>query len=102
MIALLIVLLVIVTGLAVAAVMGRFGGVIDGSMDDPVRTSAFEALPEGHLTSEEVSKLRFDQTARGYRMGQVDDVLDRLRSALDDRDAEIADLRSQLRNTADH
>ncbi|GAB3756182.1 hypothetical protein GCM10027599_21010 [Yimella radicis] len=87
----LIVLLVVVAGLAVAAVMGRFGGF----MDDAVTTTPFETLPDGHLTSDDVASLRFDQTVRGYRMGQVDDVLDRLREALDDRDAEIARLRAE-------
>lgn len=91
MIVVLIILLVLVAGLAVAAVMGRFGGFLD----DPVGTSAFETLPEGVVNSDDVAALRFDQTVRGYRMGQVDDVLDRLRVALDERDAEIARLRAE-------
>lgn len=92
MIVLLIVLLVLVTGLAVAAILGRFGG---GFMDDPVTTTPFEPPPAGPLDSDAIGRLRFDQTLRGYRMGQVDDVLDRLRGELDDRDAEIARLRAE-------
>lgn len=92
MIVVLIVLLVLVTGLAVAAVLGRFGG---GAMDDPVTTTPFEPLPSGALKSADVAEIRFDQTMRGYRMGQVDDVLDRLRTELDERDAEIARLRAE-------
>lgn len=91
MIVVLIVLLVLVTGLAVAAVLGRFGG----AMDDPVTTTPFEPLPAGALKSADVAEIRFDQTMRGYRMGQVDDVLDRLRTELDERDAEIARLRAE-------
>lgn len=97
MIVVLIVLLVVVAGLAVAAVMGRFGGF----MDDSVRTSPFERLPEGEVSAQDVAALRFDQTVRGYRMGQVDDVLDRLREALEERDAEIAYLREQRRATVE-
>ncbi|GAB3586607.1 DivIVA domain-containing protein [Calidifontibacter terrae] len=89
MIAVLIVLLVVVAGVAVAAVMGRFSG----HLDDAVHTTPFEPLPAGPVTADDVAALRFDQTVRGYRMGQVDDVLDRLRAELLERDAEIARLR---------
>lgn len=92
MIVVLIVLLVLVTGLAVAAVLGRFG---ESFMDDPVTTTPFEPLPSGPLRSADIADVRFDQTVRGYRMGQVDDVLDRLRAELEDRDAEIARLRAE-------
>lgn len=86
----LIVLLVVVAGLAIAAVAGRFSG----QLDDSVRTTPFEPLPSGPVTADEVASVRFDQTVRGYRMGQVDDVLDRLRDELAQRDAEIARLRA--------
>lgn len=98
MIVVLIVLLVLLTGLAVAAVLGRFGG---GFMDEAVTTTPFEALPDGPLDSSDVAELRFDQTVRGYRMGQVDDVLDRLRAELDERDAEIARLRAERDESID-
>ncbi len=90
MIVVLIVLLVAVAGLAVAAVAGRFSG----HLDDAVHTTPFEPLPAGPIGPDEVGALRFDQTMRGYRMGQVDDVLDRLRDELAERDAEIARLRA--------
>lgn len=91
MIVVLIVLLVVVAGLAVAAVMGRFSG----HLDDAVRTTPFESLPAGPVSSDDIGALRFDQTVRGYRMGQVDDVLDRLRDELAQRDAEISRLRRE-------
>lgn len=86
MFAFLIVLLVLVIGLVVAGVIGLYGG----HLDPPVRTSPFEqlALP---VTPDDVDSLRFDQTLRGYRMGQVDDTLDRLRDALADKDRELAE-----------
>ncbi len=91
MIVFLIVLLVVVVGLVLAAVVGRFGGYLDA----PTGTSPFEPLPRGEITAEDIDTLRFDQTLRGYRMGQVDDVLDRLRAELDARDREIARLRAK-------
>ncbi|NHN55066.1 DivIVA domain-containing protein [Calidifontibacter sp. DB0510] len=91
MIVLLIAVLVIVVGVVVAAVLGRF----EASMDQPVRTTAFQPLPEGALSDADLDQLRFDQTLRGYRMGQVDDVIDRLREELADRDAEIRRLRDE-------
>ena len=42
---------------------------------------------------EDVGGLRFALAFRGYRMDQVDDVLDRLSVELSERDAEIARLK---------
>lgn len=105
MFAFLIVLLVLVIGLVVAGVIGVYGG----HLDPPVHTSPFEQLP-ATVTPDDVDTLRFDQTLRGYRMGQVDDTLDRLRDALADkdrqlaqRDARIAELTGQrLDSVTDH
>ncbi len=41
---------------------------------------------------EDVDRLRFSLGLRGYRMDQVDDVLDRLRDQLAAKDARIAEL----------
>lgn len=86
MFALLIVLLVLVIGLVVAGVVGWYGG----HLDPPVRTSPFEPLPE-RFEPGQIDTLRFDQTLRGYRMGQVDDTLDRLRDELAERDRLLAE-----------
>lgn len=90
MIALLLALLVVVVGLAVAVAVGRIP--VTG-MGDPTTTSPYEGLPEGPVTDEDLEQLRFDQTMRGYRMNQVDGVIDRLRDELLERDHEIARLR---------
>lgn len=74
MMLLLIVVLVLVVGAIVAVVTGRVG--VD-SMSAPTETSSFE-LPEGPLGRAGVDAVRFDQRLRGYDMGQVDAVLDRL------------------------
>jgi DivIVA domain-containing protein len=54
-------------------------------------------LPEDRrVTSEDVRALRIAVTARGYRMVEVDWLLDQLAQSLDERDAEIAALRAEL------
>lgn len=86
MFAFLIVLLVLVIGLVVAGAVGLFGG----HLDPPVHTSPFQQLPLP-VVPQDIDALRFDQTLRGYRMGQVDDTLDRLRDALVQKDRELAE-----------
>ena len=91
MLVFLIALLVVVIGLVIFAILGHFGA----HLEDPTGTSPFESLPRGIVTPEDIDQVRFDQTLRGYRMGQVDEVLDRLRAELQARDDEIAMLRGE-------
>ena len=54
-------------------------------------------LPEDRaVTAADVRALRITVTARGYRMAEVDWLLDQLARTLDERDAEIAGLRAEL------
>lgn len=85
MMVVLIIVLVLVIGALVAVVTGRIG--LD-SMSGAGSTQSFE-LPEGRLGARGVDAVRFDQALRGYNMGQVDAVLDRLFD-------EIAQLESRL------
>jgi len=62
---------------------------------DPDRSPV--ELPEDRaVTSADVRALRITVTARGYRMAEVDWLLDQLARTLDERDAEIAGLRAEL------
>jgi DivIVA domain-containing protein len=55
------------------------------------------ALPDARpVTSDDIRALQFSVTARGYRMTEVDWLLDQFALVLDERDAEIAALRAQL------
>jgi DivIVA domain-containing protein len=55
------------------------------------------ALPDDRLVaSEDVDNVRFAVGMRGYRMDEVDDVLDRLAADIAERDARIADLESRM------
>lgn len=50
------------------------------------------SLPAGPLAPEDIGRLRFSLAPRGYRMSQVDQVLERLSAELADRDRRIAQL----------
>ncbi|MGZ4600759.1 MAG: DivIVA domain-containing protein [Oryzihumus sp.] len=90
MIVFFLLVVVLLIGLTAAVVTGRIGGV----MADPVSTSPFEGLVPGRLAAQDVTGLRFDLGLRGYRMDQVDAVLDRLADELAARDEELAALRA--------
>lgn len=83
-----------VAALGVAA-MAAAGGM--GQMDrDPVHDTYRQDLPGHPLTDEDIGRLRFGVTLRGYAMGQVDDVLERLGREIAERDGEIAALRAAV------
>lgn len=85
---------VVVAALGVAAVVaaGSFGGM----KREPVRDYYRQDLPADRpLTPAEIGQVKFAITLRGYSMAQVDDLLDRLREEIADRDATIAELTGQ-------
>ncbi|THJ66038.1 DivIVA domain-containing protein [Arthrobacter echini] len=53
-------------------------------------------LLPGSVSAQDVDAVRFGLGMRGYRMDQVDEVLDRLAAAIAERDAEIEHLRLHL------
>ena len=79
-----------VAALGVAA-MAAAGGM--GQMNrEPVYDTYRQDLPDRPLTAQDVRGLRFGIALRGYAMGQVDDVLERLATEVAERDARIAEL----------
>jgi DivIVA domain-containing protein len=79
-----------VAALGVAA-MAAAGGM--GQMNrEPVYDTYRQDLPDRLLAAEDVRRLRFGIALRGYAMGQVDDVLERLAAEVAERDARIAEL----------
>jgi DivIVA domain-containing protein len=84
----LLLIVVLLIGLTVAAVMGR----ISGSMADATSSLAFVGLPAGSLSAEDIDQLHFDQALRGYRMDQVDEVIDALSARLRELEADVASL----------
>ena len=82
--------LAVVVAIAFVAI-GRLGELPEADVD-----IAEPFLPEGAVTPEGLAGTRFAVGLRGYRMSQVDDVLDRVIRDLADRDLRIAELESEL------
>lgn len=83
-------LVVIVALLAAVGWLAIGGG---GHMSEPEPDRPDLALPgEGLLAREDVDRVRFSVGARGYRMDEVDDVLDRLAQEIEMREQRIAEL----------
>ncbi len=70
---------VLVVGGSAALLVGR---VPFDPMAPAVKTTPDTGLPTGELRSGDVAMIRFDTALRGYRMDQVDEVLERLRFEL--------------------
>jgi DivIVA domain-containing protein len=81
-------ILVLLIGLTGAAVMGRIGGF----MAEPTSTHAFSGVPTGPFSEHDIEQLHFAQAIRGYRMDQVDEVIDALSARLRELETELASL----------
>ena len=88
---------VVVAVATAAAVLGR----VDGSLADATTTMSHIPLPDDHLTEADIEELRFDTALRGYRMSQVDAVIDRLRREIGDLDDELTRVREMHRSGVD-
>lgn len=82
---------VVVLCFVVALVLGLVGG----GMGAPTSSLSHEPLPDDELHDSDLDELRFDAGLRGYRMSQVDGVVDRLRRELREKDEQIAVLRGE-------
>jgi DivIVA domain-containing protein len=89
---LLTLLILAVVGLVAAVAAGR----IAGGLDEPSSSLPGRGLPAGRVGAGDLERVRFSPALRGYRMDEVDDVLDRVTEELELRDEEIAELRSAL------
>ncbi|MER5776876.1 DivIVA domain-containing protein [Streptomyces sp. NPDC002039] len=90
---LLIALVVVVTAVTLAVVGGGAEAVLPEAEPDRVADGLPDARP---VARTDIDALRLPVAARGYRMAEVDDVLDRLGAELDERDARIAELTAQV------
>ncbi len=84
---------VVVLCFAVALVLGLVGG--QGGLGGASSSLSHERLPEGELHDADLDDLVFDVGLRGYRMSQVDGVVDRLRRELREKDEQVAVLRGE-------
>lgn len=91
MIVLLLVTLALIVGLVAALLLARGRVSLHAA---PVTTSMGGGLPTGPVTPADIKGVRFDTVVRGYRMDQVDDVLERLEAELIAAHDEIRMLRA--------
>ncbi len=82
--------------IVVCCVVALILGLASGAMSRPTSSLSHEPLPEDPIEDADFDDLAFDIAARGYRMSQVDGVVDRLRRELREKDAEIAVLRGEV------
>jgi DivIVA domain-containing protein len=96
----LLISLVVVIAAVTLAVLGSgdgHGRTATGGLADADPDRLEDSLPAGRpVERADVDTLRLPTGVRGYRMREVDDVLDRLGAELAERDARIAELRSAL------
>ena len=85
--------------LTVVAVLlvGVFAGMLAGRIGydplaEPVRSQPDVGLSDG-FTARSISDVHFDTALRGYRMDQVDRVLDTLQERIAEQERELASLR---------
>ena len=88
MLALFVVVAIAVVG-GIAVLVARDRPLIT---EDPVGARALAWSPEEGVGPRDLAEVRFAVALRGYRMEEVDRVLDDTRAALEDRDARIAEL----------
>lgn len=92
-------LVVIVALLAAVGWLAIGGG---GHMSEPTPDRPDLALPgDGLLARTDVDRVRFSVGARGYRMDEVDDVLDRLAQEIELREQRIAQLEGRAPQVAE-
>ncbi|AOP49941.1 DivIVA domain-containing protein [Streptomyces lydicus] len=90
---LLIAMVVVVAAVTLVVVGGGDGGGLRDSEPDRL----YDPLPEDRpVARADVDAVRLPVAVRGYRMDDVDDVLDRLGAELAERDARIAELEAAL------
>lgn len=89
----LLLLVAVVVVFAIAAVAaGRGDAMVEAVPDRPELT-----LPEGRLlTRGDLDTLRFSVGFRGYRMDEVDEVLDRVAAELEERDRRLAECTERI------
>ncbi|XVX21245.1 DivIVA domain-containing protein [Actinomycetota bacterium] len=87
----------IVSTVAVLALLGLLAAVLTNRLPGEPLSEAVSTVPDAYLpavpTGADVARVHFDTALRGYRMSQVDDVLDRLQARIEEQDQVIAELR---------
>ena len=85
---LVLALLILVMGVALALVVSRTGAASLPSIASERREVSLPGT--GPITSTDLARVRFTQTLRGYAPDEVDDLLERLRVQLEEAEGDPA------------
>jgi len=85
---LVLALLILVMGVALALVVSRTGSASLPSIASERREVSLPGT--GPITSTDLARVRFTQTLRGYAPDEVDDLLERLRAQLEEAEGDPA------------
>ncbi|UJH69356.1 DivIVA domain-containing protein [Ornithinimicrobium sp. INDO-MA30-4] len=77
-------LVVLLVGVLIAVVADR---VPISSVQEPVTSDSYPGVPDGSLKAADIDHLKFNVVARGYKMSQVDEVIQRLQVQLAQQEA---------------
>lgn len=94
---LMIALVVVVAAVTLAVIGGGSEAVLPEAEPDRVADGLPESRP---VVRADIDALRLPVAPRGYRMAEVDDVLERLAAELAERDARIAQLTAVVASAA--
>ncbi|WP_392508271.1 DivIVA domain-containing protein [Naumannella halotolerans] len=72
------------------------GGAFNGMRSEPETDDFVPTLPATRMTGEDLQQVRFQVQLRGYDMPSVDNLLARLAREIDQREAELAELRQKV------
>lgn len=89
---LILLVMVVVLGIAALVALGA-GGSLEEAAPDRIKARLPSERP---MNRQDVEELRLPMSLRGYRMDEVDTVLDRLGAELAERDGRIAALEIAL------
>jgi len=89
-----VVFVVVAVGVVIAVALLAVGRL--GQLPEVVPDRAPLDLPDGEIDAGDIESVRFAVGLRGYRMDQVDEVLDRAAEGIAVRDARIRELEELL------
>jgi DivIVA domain-containing protein len=92
--------LFVVVGIAVVVALAMLAVGRLGELPESTPDRAPLDVPDAPLAPDDVEAVRFAVGLRGYRMDEVDEVLDKVAADLGARDARIAELESRLAGAA--
>ncbi|MBW8173836.1 DivIVA domain-containing protein [Ornithinimicrobium sp. Arc0846-15] len=91
-------LVVLLVGVLIAVVADR---IPITSVQKPVTSDSYPGVPDGALKAADIDDLKFNVVARGYKMSQVDEVIQRLQEQFVQQEVTAETRAEELEEIAD-